>query len=486
MTGRLLSPSASRVRVIGMALIAPAIAVALARVFGPENLAAATALCLLAVVIAAAVAGRTSGILASIVAFLGLNFFFTEPHHTFAVSDPSDLVALVAFLISAGIVGTLLSRALEERARAERRALEAQLLSQTAARLIVSDAFDSILEQLAGRLVELFSLASCEISTDQGVGKATGSTQTVSGPSVTIPLTTPTGPVGSLIATRTAESPLFSSDEVELLQTLASQTALAVERAALDDRVRAVRLEAEASALRAALFSSVTHDLKTPLASIKASAGGLLAEEVEYTDEQRDEMARTIIEESDHLNQIVGNLLDLARMRVGALVPSKKPVYIEDVVAAVLRRLRRSLEAFVLDLKFRDNLPAVVADPVQLEQVLTNLLENSARFSPHGTTIQISAAVWQSTLQVRVSDQGAGIAREDRERVFHEFFSRAEGPAQKGTGLGLAIARAIIEGHGGRIWATDAPGGGATIVFELPLSLSGVPPQTSDPNLVAK
>ena len=472
-------------RVVGTALITPAIAVALARVFGSENLAAATSLCLLAVVVAAAVAGRASGLLASIFAFLGLNFFFTEPLHTLAVSDASDFVALVAFLISAGIVGTLLSRALDERARAERRALEAQLLSQSAARLIVSGSFDSILEQLADRLVELFSLASCEITTDQGAGRAKVSARGGPGPSVTLPLTTPTGEVGLLIATRTAESPLFSSEEVELLETLASQTALAVERAALDRQVREVSLEAEASALRAALFSSVTHDLKTPLASIKASASGLLAEGTEYTDEQREEMARTIIEESDHLNQIVGNLLDLARMRVGALVPSKKPVYVEDVVAAVLRRLRRQLEPFVLDLKFRDNLPAVEADPVQLEQVLTNLLENSVRFSPHGTTIQISGAVWQSTLQVRLSDRGPGIPREDRERVFQEFFSQAGGIGPAGTGLGLAIARAIIEGHGGKIWATDAPGGGTTILFELPLASAEASPQVSDPDLVA-
>jgi two-component system sensor histidine kinase KdpD len=474
----------SRRRVIAVALLAPAGAVGLGRLLGSENLAAATALCLLAVVIAAAVAGRVSGLLASVVAFVALNFFFTQPRHTLAVRDASDLVALSAFLVCAAIVGTLLSRTLEERERAERRALEAQLLSQSAARLIASDSFDSILEQLASRLVELFSLTECQITTDPGTGSARGPEAAATGPNVTIPLTTPTGPVGSLSATRPADGPLFSSDEVELLETLASQTALAVERAALDRRVRAVSLEAEASALRAALFSSVTHDLKTPLASIKASASGLLAEGAQYSKEQRDEMARTIIEETDHLTQIVGNLLDLARMRVGALVPSKQSVYIDDVLASVLRRLRRQVEPFDLEVKLRPDIPAVDADPTQLEQVFSNVLENALRFSPPGSTVQIAGALWQSSVQIRVTDHGPGIPAEDRDRVFKEFFSQGRGRARQGTGLGLAIARAIVEGHGGKIWATDAPGGGTSIVFELPLSRA-VPVRAKDQEQVA-
>jgi two-component system sensor histidine kinase KdpD len=485
MTTGLLPSLPSRRRVVAAALLAPAVAVGLGRLLGSENLAAATALCLLAVVVAAAVAGRISGLLASVVAFVALNFFFTEPRHTLAVQEASDWVGLSAFLVCAAIVGGLLSRALEERGRAERRAVEAQLLSQSAARLIVSDSFDSILEQLAARLVELFSLAECQITTDQGAGRARRDDQVPSGPNLTIPLTTPTGSVGSLSAIRSADGPLFSSDEVELLETLASQTALAVERAALDRQVRAVSLEAEASALRAALFSSVTHDLKTPLASIKASASGLLAEGAEYSDEQRDEMARTIIEATDHLNQIVGNLLDLARMRVGALVPSKQPVYVDDVLAAVLRRLRRQLESFEVEVKLRADLPAVDADPTQLEQVFSNVLENALRFSPEGSTIQIAGAVWQSSVQIRVTDRGPGIPSQDRELVFKEFFSRGRGSVRQGTGLGLAIARAIVEGHGGKIWATDAPGGGTSIMFELPLSRE-VPVGTKDEKQVAR
>lgn len=463
----------SRRRVVVAGLLASAVAVGLARVPGSHNLAAATALCLLAVVVASAVAGRTSGLLASFVSFFGLNFFFTEPRHTLAVSEPADLVALFVFLVSAVIVGTLLSHALQERDKAERRAIEAQLLSQTTARLISSEPFDKILEELCSALVQLFGLARCEITTDAGSGSVSQpSDDDRPGPFVTVPLATEAASVGSLTATRAPDAPLFSSSEVGVLESLASQTVLAVERVALDREVRRVRLEAETSSLRAALFSSVTHDLKTPLSSIKASATGLIAEGAEYTDSQREEMARTVIEEADHLNQIVGNLLDLARMRAGALVPSVQPIFLEDVIASALRRMKRMLEGFEVRTKIRPHLPPIDADPVQILQVLTNLLENAARFSPVGTEIQISVAQWHGVVQARVTDHGSGISAEDRTRVFEEFFSRDAGSGRGGTGLGLAIARAVVLAHEGKIWAETAPGAGTTICFDLPVAKS--------------
>ena len=285
---------------------------------------------------------------------------------------------------------------------------------------------------------------------------------------MSVPLATEVLTVGSLTATRTMDAPLFSSSEVEILESIASQIALAVERVVLDLEVRRVRLEAETSSLRAALFSSVTHDLKTPLASIKASATGLLAEGAEYTEAQREQMARTVIEEADHLNQIVGNLLELARMRAGVLLPSKQRVFLEDVIASALRRMARALAEYDIRTNLRAHLPAIDADPIQIEQVLTNLLENAMRFSPKGSEIQISAAQWHGVIQTRISDHGSGIPQEDRTRVFEEFFSRATGSARAGTGLGLAIARAVVLAHSGKIWAEGAPGGGTTICFELP------------------
>jgi two-component system sensor histidine kinase KdpD len=462
---------ASRGLMLAAGILAPAAAVGLALALGSRNLAAATSLCLLAVVVAGAVAGRGSGIIASFLSFLGLNFFFTEPHHTLAVREAADVVALIAFLLSGLIVGALVSRVRQERSRAERRATEALFLNRTTERFISSESLDLILDGLAEALLGLFGLASCEISTSVGVGRATADdVETEGGHTISIPLVTRSGSFGALTVVRAAGQEPFSAPELGLMKTLAAQTALAIERAALDGEVRAARLEADASALRAALFSSVTHDLRTPLASIKASASGLLAEGAHYSDEERREVLRTVVEEADHLNLILGNLLDLARVRAGALVPSKQPMLVEEVIGSVLQRMRRSLEAVVVRTTIRPELPPVDADPVQLGQALSNIIENAIRFSPRGSEIHITAARWRSAVQVRVTDQGPGIPPPDRDRVFEEFYRRDAGGGRGGTGLGLAIARAVLVAHGGTIWASAAPGGGTAISFELPIA----------------
>ncbi len=459
-------------RVVTGAVLAPTAAVGVALALGSEHLATATALCLLAVVAAAALAGLRSGIVAAVLSFLGLNFFFTEPRHTLIVREPSDVVALFAFLLSALIVGTLLSRALREQSRAERRATEAQLLSRATAKLISGEAFDRILDELAVALVDLFGLTRCEISTPDGIGAANASQRnTQSERAITIDLATASGSFGTLTAARRGDGPPFSASEADVLKTVASQTALAIERSRLDQEVRATRLDAEASKLRAALFSSVTHDLRTPLSSIKASVSGLLGEGASYSDEQREEMLRTVLEETDHLNSIVGNLLDLARIRSGTLTPSKQPVPIEEIISSALRRMRRTLERSPIRTNIRPELPPVDADPIQIEQALSNVVENAIRFSPAGSEVRISAARWRNVVRVRVADQGPGIAPADRKRVFEEFYRRDAGSGRGGTGLGLAIARAIVIAHGGTIWTEGAPGGGAAIVIDLPAAV---------------
>ena len=457
--------------VLTVGIVAPAVAVGLVLLIGSRNLAAATSLALLAVVVAGAVAGRGSGILASFLSFLGLNFFFTEPHHTLAVRHASDVVALIAFLLSALIVGALVSRIREERSLAEQRATEAQLLKSTTERFISSEPFGRILDGLAQALLDLFGLASAEIATPNGVGNATaGDEEATPGPAISVPLETGSGSYGALTATRAAGEEPFSAPELSLMKTLAAQTALAIERAALDGQVREARLQVEANALRAALFSSVTHDLRTPLSSIKASASGLLAEGAHYTDEERRDVIRTVVEEADHLNLIVSNLLDLARMRAGALTPSTQPILLDEVIGSVLQRMRRSLERVVVRTTIRPELPAVEADPVQIGQVLSNVIENAIRFSPPGSEVHITAARWRSAIQVRVTDHGPGISEADRERVFEEFYRRDAGGGKGGTGLGLAIARAIVVAHGGTIRTGAAPGGGTAVTFELPIA----------------
>jgi two-component system sensor histidine kinase KdpD len=225
--------------------------------------------------------------------------------------------------------------------------------------------------------------------------------------------------------------------------------------------------------MRAALFSSVTHDLRTPLASIKAAVSGLLDEDVDYDNEQRIDLLQTILEETDRLNRVVGNILDLARMRAGVLEPAREPTHIDEVIESVLVRMRAKLEAVQVKTMFRPDLPSLMIDPVQIDQVVTNVLENALRFSPPGGEIRISTGLVNAGVQIRIADQGPGIAETDRERVFEAFDRGGAEREGGGTGLGLSIARAIVSVHGGRIWIEGAPGGGTAVVAELPV---GEPP----------
>jgi two-component system sensor histidine kinase KdpD len=188
-----------------------------------------------------------------------------------------------------------------------------------------------------------------------------------------------------------------------------------------------------------ALFSAVTHDLRTPLASIKAAVTSLLQDEAAHDDAQRRDLLQTVLEETDRLNRLLGNLLDLARFEAGALTPAKQPVAMDEILESVLHRLQSRLSRFRVRTMIRDT-PEIAADPVQLDQVFTNLLENAARFSPPGGEIAIVISPWKRSVQVRISDQGPGISPEERERVFDAFYQGDDG-GHPGSGLGLTIAR---------------------------------------------
>jgi two-component system sensor histidine kinase KdpD len=447
---------------------------------------------LVAVVAAALVAGVPGGLVASILSFLGLNFFFTPPLRTFAVNKAEDLLALVVFLGVSSLVAVLLSRALAERARAERREHEAWLLHHMSSRLLGGDPLAVVMKQFAADMVELLRLARCdvEISGPDALSVTASSTGRNSGrPSpgdeepVEIGLATERRILGTIRLVAGPGAPL-GKEELAVAASLVRQAAVAVERARLERETRAAHAEAEASRLRAALFSSVTHDLRTPLASIKASATSLLDPGVAFDPAARLDLLQTIVEEADRLNRLIANLLDLARMRAGVLVPDRVPTPIEDVIDSVVERLRKVLEARgpqrgahagleggrTVRVRVRDDIPPVPMDVMQIDQVLTNLLENAARYSPPGAPIEIRAVRWHSWVEVSVADGGPGIPAADRERVMEDFFRRDTAASPAGAGLGLSIARAIVVAHGGSIQIQETPGGGTTVVFRLPLA----------------
>jgi two-component system, OmpR family, sensor histidine kinase KdpD len=433
--------------------------------------ASAASLYMLAVVAAAAIGGLWSGLGAAVLSFLGLNFFFTPPRNTFRVGKPEDLVALIVFLIVAAIVGMLFARAVEGRNRAARREREARLLNYFASKLLSGEPLERVLDDFAAALLEPFGLARCEIHVraddlvlDGGSARPEGG----DGPSVTVPLMAGDDMFGNLLAVRRLGLEPIGGDDRALLEACAKQVAVAVERTRLDRRVEGARLDAETNQLRAALFSSVTHDLRTPLASIKAGVTSLLDEGVTLDAAQRRDLLATVLEETDRLNRLVGNILDLARVRAGALVPAKQLAAVDEVIESVLHRMAPALSRVRVRTLVRPDIPDVPMDPVQIDQVISNLLENAARFSPPGGEILVSVAPWHRSVQVRVADEGPGIPATERDRVFEPFFRGDGAGGRPGSGLGLAIARAVVLAHGGRIWIEGSPSGGAAVVFELP------------------
>jgi two-component system sensor histidine kinase KdpD len=417
---------------------------------------------------ASAVAGLRAGLTASALSFFALNFFFTEPVHTFNVAKPDDLVALAAFLVVSIIVGTLLSSAVAQRTRAERREREALLLQRFGTRLLSGESPTDVLRSFADAITDLFSMARCEIRTeliDEPVVSERPHVRAAPTPEV-IPMVTTGREVGQIMLFPGAGH--VADEERNVIRTFASQMALALEGMRLGAEASKARLEAESNRLRAALFSSVTHDLRTPLASVTASVTSLLDADASFSAEDRRVLLETIRGEAVRLNRLVGNLLDLSRMRAGALVPNATPASIEEVIEGVLARLQTLLAGHDVRLMLREDLPDVRIDVVQIDQVLTNLLENAAKFTARGAPITVAASRWQETVEVRVADRGPGIPPTEREHVF-EPFVRGDGQPSTGAGLGLSIGRAIVESHGGRIWIEGTPGGGTTVVFRLPV-----------------
>ena len=450
----------------------PAVATLVAVPLSRQGNKSAIAVYLLAVVVAAAVGGLWGGLGAAVVSSLGLNFFFSAPRFSFRLAHVEDVVATIVFLLVAVVVGLLVSRSVDERERSAQRERDARLLGYLVTKLLSGEPVQTLLDDFAQALLDPFGLARCEVRAlvdGRELRAVAERADALPGSSEQVPIEIGGAQLGTLTAVRRQDGRGSRGADRSVLEAAAKQMAVALERARLAARAREAQIEAETNQLRAALFSSVTHDLRTPLASIKAGVTSLLDPEVTHDPDQARELLTTILEEADRLNRLVGNIMDLARIRAGALTPAREPAAIDEILLGVLARMRQQLGDVTIRTNLRIDLPDVDADPVQIDQVLTNVLENAARHSPAGGEIQVSMTTFRSSVQVRVADQGPGVPPEERERIFEAFYRGDAGPERPGTGLGLAIARAIVAAHGGRIWVEGAPGGGAAIVFELPI-----------------
>ena len=458
--------SAHRVRLAG-AIAFPAAVTALAALPGGVPTSSAALAFVLAVIGAAVLGGMHAGLAASFLSFLSLNFFFTAPVGTFSVAKTEDLVALVVFLVISATVGALVSRAVAQRDRAEVREREARLLQHLGTRLLSGEPARGVLERFGQAAIDLLGLTRYEAEVEDGVRVAIGAAEREGLVQDRFPLVVKGRQIGA-IRIFTEAGHKLGDPEQQVVKTFAAQLSLALEGTRMADLAQTATLDADRSKMQAALLSSVTHDLRTPLASITASVTGLLDDDASFAERERRDLLETIRQEAVRLNRLVGNLLDLSRLRAGALTPSRRPASIEEIVEGVLARMEPQLRGHRLNVVLREQLPLVPVDVVQLDQVLTNILENAAKYSAKGSEITVAAARWEDSVQVRVADQGSGIPAELRSKVF-EPFARGEAREGGGTGLGLAIAEAVVKAHGGTIWVEDAPGGGTAIIFRLPV-----------------
>ena len=247
---------------------------------------------------------------------------------------------------------------------------------------------------------------------------------------------------------------------------------MAMERVILAKEAHEERLKAEAHHVRNAFLSSISHDLRSPLAVVAGAASTLLERDASLDDLGRRELLQTIREEASRLERVIRNVLALTRLESGALTVCKEWQPLEEIIGVVLNRFADRLKEYPLSLRIPDDLPLVAFDSLLLEQVLTNLVENVLRHTPAGTAVEVAASVENSAILVEIADRGPGIPENEEKAIFGKFMRGTQ--TRLGAGIGLSICRAIVEAHGGRIWAESRDGGGAIFKFLLPIE--GTPP----------
>jgi two-component system sensor histidine kinase KdpD len=314
------------------------------------------------------------------------------------------------------------------------------------------------------------STAGRRIRLPHGIGREAGSLLRRDDDLLYLPVATAERVVGVLEVSGKPGGGRFDSEDEQLLTSFANQAALALERARLSEEAARAEVLAKSDELKSALLSAVSHDLRTPLAAIKASATSLLDRSVAWDDEARRDFLEAIDEETDRLTMMVGNLLDLSRIEGGALRPDREWYDVAELVGDVLRRLQSRLSGHPLTAEVQSDLPLLWFDYVEIAQVLMNLGENAIKYTPPGTPIRISARLVDGAVEFAVSDRGPGIPPARIDRLFEKFYRADEGSRVPGTGIGLTISKGLVEAHGGRIWVESTLGEGTTFRFTIPLT----------------
>jgi two-component system sensor histidine kinase KdpD len=476
-------------------LIATAVAWLMFPYFGAANL---IMMYLIAVVAVAIRCGRGPSVLASVLSVAAFDFFFVPPYFSFAVSDVQYLLTFGVMLVVALVISNLAVRLQQQAELARYRERRTGVL-YTMSRDLATHRGTGMLAHLAAKhLREVFDSQIAIFLADSdkrlrlqrgeelyfefdpkeaGVAqwvfehneRAGLGTDTLPGASALyLPLLGSAGSIGVVAVRPTESSRLLDPDQLHLLESLLNQVALAIERTRLSEEAQQAHVRVETERMRNAILSSVSHDLRTPLATITGAASSLVEEQGEMDSAARRELSRSIYREADRLDRLLKNLLDMMRIEAGAVQLSKEWHPVDEVVGAALARLEGRLQDHTVNTTFPPDLPLVLVDGVLLEQVVINLVENAVKYAPPGSAIDMSASASDREVVVEVADRGPGIPVGEETRIFDKFY-RGKFAREGGVGLGLTICRGIVEAHGGRIWAENRRGGGAVFRFAIPL-----------------
>jgi two-component system, OmpR family, sensor histidine kinase KdpD len=437
---------------------------------GQADIPNVSMLYLLVVLALASTLGRVSAILAAVLAFLAFNFFFVEPLYTFHVANPQELLALGVLLITAMVTGQL-AAALRARAHeAEAREREVSTLYELSQILGREGSLEERMLATSRRLVDLLGVSGCDVILAEKSGELDVEAPCAGrgADTLCLPLESGDRRLGVLRLVGFSRERFARREERDRLRALAGLLAQAAER----DRLAAQATDAEvlrrADQTKTALLSSVSHDLRTPLASIKASATNLLDEEVDWDRAARRELLQAIDEETDRLSRFVSRLLDLSRVEGGGAQPRKDWHQVGEILNDVAQHLDPEGERISLDIP--GDLPLANVDYVMIEQVVANLVENALKYSPRAARIDLRAEVHDGHLWIDVADRGPGVPPGERERIFEKFYrSAGRASAAPGTGIGLAIARGLAQAHDGDVGYAARPGGGSVFRVSLPL-----------------
>ena len=438
----------------------PAMTAALTQLRDHIGLPTVLVLYLLFVVVDAAIGGVLAALIAAVAGSLLVNWYFTPPLHTFTIGDRDNVIALIAYLVTATIVSALVALAAQRSAEAARATAEARTLAALAGSAVEDDPLPALMSHLR-RAFALTGVAVLRKSPDgwhieAADGDPVGSPQDADD----------THDIGSDLVLAIAGRTLAAEDR-RVLHAFATNLAAGLERRALHAQAADADALSRANELRSALLQAVSHDLRTPLAGIKASVNSLRQPEITWSGDETAEFLATVEDETDRLTTLVDNLLDMSRIHADAVAPALRPVSLDEVVPAALASLGPRASDVVVDIA--DTLPAVQADPVLLERVVANLVDNALTHGHSCYPVHVEAGDAAGRVLLRVVDRGKGISSADRERVLQPFQRSNDSAPRSGTGvgLGLAVAHGLTRAMGGELTLDDTPGGGTTVIVDF-------------------